>query len=496
MIKKNPLVFEINANQFALRVKSSKAAKTTLNDVTDATLKRWKSLGFDAIWIMGVWTRGNKSREVSRTDESFTCHYAEDLPDWSEEDVVGSPYAIMDYRVAPEFGGNEALIALRARMKKMGLSLILDFVPNHTAPDHPWVKSNPNYYVQGSDEQAQSEPQNYTRDGDHVFAYGRDPYFSGWKDTYQLDYRRSEVQQAMIRTLRSISELCDGVRCDMAMLVLNDIFHRTWGKLPDEKATSQGYEEFWAEAIDSVRAKHPQFVFMAEAYWGLEGRLQMLGFDYTYNKAVYDDLVHQQYRAIRGYIQNEDYSRRSVFFIENHDEPRAAAALSDQEYRHVAAFLTTTLPGVRLLHDGQMEGRKVRHSVHLGRRLDEPTNNDEVEFYESLLKVLKKSCIGKGEWQVLDTQAVRDGNESHLNLLAYLWTSENGSRDLVLINFTGYEEEGFVQVRSPLIDGRSWKLKDRLSSEEYIRSGSEMSERGLYVRLSPFATQIFELTLG
>ena len=135
---------------------------------------------------------------------------------------------------------------------------MLDFVPNHTAPDHPWVASHPEYFVAGTEADLQREPQNYTRvgvgNGTLILAYGRDPYFAGWPDTLQLDYANRATQDAMAEALTRIANQCDGVRCDMAMLVLPDVFERTWHRRP---------EPFWRRTIQQVRSVVPGFCFMA-----------------------------------------------------------------------------------------------------------------------------------------------------------------------------------------------------------------------------------------
>ncbi|MDP0499748.1 MAG: alpha-amylase family glycosyl hydrolase [Verrucomicrobiota bacterium JB022] len=493
-LKRHPLVYEIRASQLLQRCQQEAGNDATLADTPDALLDRWHKLGFQAIWIMGVWQRGVSSVEVSRTHPDFTCHYEEDLPGWQPEDVCGSPYAIQRGRVAAELGGADALQALRHKLAKRGIALILDFVLNHTALDHPWVESHPEYFIRGTEGDLKAEPDRFVRLGDHVFAHGRDPYFPAWKDTLQLDFRMQAVRDNALKQLQRVADLCDGVRCDLAMLAISDTFKAIWGG--DYEPLPAPYEEFWAWAIDRVHQKHPRFTFMAEAYWGMEAHLQALGFDFTYRKQFYDLIVARKVEGLRGSLTDRRLAGNSVFFIENHDEPRAARAIPVSQLRRAAATMVATLPGMRLIHDGQMEALKHHHSLHLSRRADEVPDDEELAFYERLLLMLQDSSVGQGEWQLLETQAAWQGNHSHWRVQAYLWRAGDGRMDLVVANLSEHSEEGRVMVPNCGVCGRLWQLRDRLSPEVYLRSGSEMFKQGLYVRLQPYTVQIFELRLA
>ena len=488
-LKKHPLVLEISARILIQKATELNKAKSTFREVPDSLLSTWSRQGFHAVWFMGVWTTGEIGRQSS-LDHSENYHHS--LPDWTPGDVSGSPYAIQDYCVHPLFGGNEALATLRERMAAHGLSLILDFVPNHTAHDHDWVSQFPDYYVRGNQESLQTQPQNYSQMGEDIFAYGRDPYFAGWADTFQLDYRRKDTREAMIQTLLAISEQCDAVRCDMAMLVLSDVFEGTWGTLQEE-----GFEEdeFWATAIDRVRSQWPDFQFIGEAYWQMEARLQMLGFDYTYNKTLYDHLQHHSIAQARASLEDVGFANQSVFFIENHDEPRAVFSFPNEQYRHVAAFLSLTLPGMRLVHDGQLEGRKRHHSVHLGRRQEESENTLETDYYRRLFEILQLSHVGQGNWKPLEISPTGNENPTSEQLMAFLWDDPlHSRRNLVIANTSARQSEGFIPIRFFEVGGRSWILEDLLSEQKYHRDGTELSERpGLYVRLQPYQKQIFDI---
>ena len=99
----------------------------------------------------------------------------------------------------------------------------------------------------------------------------------------------------------------------------------------------------------------------------MEWTLQQQGFDYCYDKRLYDRLAHEAAESVRGHLQADAaYQERLLRFIENHDEPRAAATFEPAQAR-AAAVAMSTLQGARLYHDGQLEGRRTHIPVFLGR---------------------------------------------------------------------------------------------------------------------------------
>jgi glycosidase len=377
-----PLVFEINTRCWLRELADTADRAVTLATVPDSEFLHWKKFGFTHIWLMGVWATGPKSRDASRARPELR-QFAAEAFGASDDSCLGcSPYAIANYVVADSLGGPLALRQFREKLRSHGIALILDFVPNHVGLDHPWIETKSHLLVTSPTQRPETFPVSTPAKTLWV-AHGRDPYFPAWNDTAQLDYRNPATRSAMIDILKSIADQCDGVRCDMAMLVLNDVFEKTWNTFPPPAPTPSA--EFWSEAIPAVKQSHPNFLFIAEAYWNLEARLQSLGFDYNYDKVFYDKLAHRDFAGLQAHVQSVETSFKPVRFLENHDEPRIASVLSLPEHE-AAALLLLNQPAMRLLHDGQLTGRKRRMPVQFERYWPEPPDPEITDFYQSLLQ--------------------------------------------------------------------------------------------------------------
>ena len=467
---KYPLLYEINTRVYLTELSVRLGRRATLDDILDSELERLAALGFAWVWFLGAWQTGAAAREISRTNPECRAECESVLPGLRDEDIAGSCFAIQSYTVHSDLGGNAAMLRLRERLHNLGMKLLLDFVPNHVAPDHRWTAEHPEYFVHGPD----GAP-----------AQGRDPYFPSWSDTLQLNYGHAGLQAAMRAELMQVAMLCDGVRCDMAMLILPEVFLHTWGI---------AVEPFWPGAIASVRERQPGFLFLAEVYWDLELTMQQQGFDYAYDKSLYDHLRERNAALVRAHFcAGLDYQRRLARFLENHDEPRAAEAFPApvHDASAVVAFLS---PGLRFFHQGQFEGRRRHIPVQLNRAAPEAPDAERVRFYDRLLRCLRHPALCDGDWQLLESAPAWEGNRTHGEFIAFFWRAPNGQRIGVAVNYSGEQAQCFLQLPVSELNGRRWWLIDLMSDARYERDGSELAARGLYLDMPAWGYHVFQLS--
>ncbi|MFW9930789.1 MAG: alpha-amylase family glycosyl hydrolase [Candidatus Thorarchaeota archaeon] len=485
---KHPLIFEINTFPWLNTLSEIFGHTINLNNIPLELIDQELAV-FDAIWCMGVWERSPKGRNMARNDENLQKEYHKALRYYNTDDVIGSPYAVYYYHVDSHIGGSEGLASFRKDLASRNISLLLDYVPNHVAVDHIWTLEKSDMFVKGTMADLMQKPFEYFSVGQEVYANGRDPNFPPWTDTVQINAFSQVARDKALNTLLSIAEQCDGVRCDMAMLMTNKVFKQTWGdKVGDEPET-----EFWEEIIPPIKEKFPNFKFIAEVYWDMEWELMQQGFDYCYDKQLYERLANENAKKVVEYLQADwDYQIKLLRFIENHDEPRAVTVFGEEASK-AAATIALTLPGAKLIYEGQMRGYEIKVPVQLGKNPNEDDNLDLMNFYEKLIKAIPGGKFSDGHWSLCESTPVGGDERSYKNLVAYQWWN-NTKRRVIIVNYSLRPSKAHIKIEHIDYGNSKWQFNDLLSDKKYSYIGEDLTNYGLYVELEPWRGHIFEVT--
>ena len=491
-MKKHPVVYEINTRIFLGRY-HTEDERATLSSVPESYWQSLADKGVNAVWLMGIWKTCPTIVDKCCFEEGLMQQYNHSLKDWQRDDVTGSPYAIDYYEINPEIAELKELRNLKKSLNEMGISLLLDFVPNHFNADTFLLQTHPGIFLKGNDEAFRQDPHTFFQTPYHpgkYFAHGRDPFFPAWTDTIQLDYYNPGTRSFMTEQLLYIGSLCDGVRCDMAMLVLNNIFRNTWGGILNDSENAKPVTEFWKDAIEKVKSEYPDFQFIAETYWDLEWELQQLGFDFTYDKKLYDRMKQSTVKSINLHLGAElEYQNKLVRFIENHDEERAASVFG-KEKSLAAAIIMSTIPGMRLFHDGQWQGKKIRLPVQLGREPLEQPNYNYQNHYDKLLTIVNDNIFHEGEWELLETIPSWENNLHFENMLAWQW--KKGTENLlVVVNYSSNTSQCRIKLNLEGFD-ENFLLEDMWDNTKYWRSCEEVQHLGLYIELGPWQAHLLK----
>ena len=488
-LRPHPHLYEINTWTWLERLSARLGRLVRLADVPDSEWDTLARLGFDIVWLMGVWRRSPESRRIALADPGNIAQYDRALPGWKPDDVLGSPYAVAQYTPDPRVGTWDSLDQVRLKLRARGISLFLDFVGNHTALDHPWTREHPEFYVQGTPADFERDAASFHRietpRGVFFLALGRDPYFPPWADVAQLNHFSPQMRAAHLAELRTIADHCDGVRCDMAMLQLSDIFQKIWSHLLHGEAAPE--QEFWAKA----HAALPELILLAEAYWGTESRLLDLGFSFAYDKGLYDAVRDIQMPDLHSRLGAPvSYQSHLARFLENHDEDRCAAVFGKNR-RPSGGTLVGTLPGMRFYHQGELEGSSIRLPITLRIAAEEPPDAASTAFFAKILRITKDPAFHGGAWSLLPVAP--EGDDTAGNLIVYQWQSEKAWK-IISVNLSGSVSQGRIRFGNRLLPAKQYVFYDELNDVRYLRTADELHSLGLFVRRGAFDAHLFHIT--
>lgn len=488
-------IYELNTRTWLKELSYKYQRHISLAVIPDEEILCFKEWGFDAIWLMGVWQSGPKAQEAARHDARLMNELRALVNGLKPEEVSGSPYAIANYTVDSSLGTNQDIKKLKERLNTHGIKLLLDFVPNHVGLDHAWLKENPDYFIQGSSEDLKNSPDLFFQlaDTKNIFTHGKDPYFLPWQDTAQLNYYNPSTRKVMTEVLEYMSSFCDGVRCDMAMLILKRVQREVWkervlgiGKFKEPQA------EFWQGAIAQIKKMHPEFIFLAEVYWGLEQELIELGFDYVYDKSFYDFLKESYVERLKEYMtEPQETACKKLKFIENHDENRSISIFASPKYK-AAAFLLAISPGAHLYYQGQLEGFRRKQPLHLIMPLVEEIDTSARAFYTHLLGTLKDFSLDDTAWDSAVIFPAWKENETYKNFIG-LFNKIRDTHYLAVVNYSDVQSQCFTYFDITSLQADELIFKDSVSQSEYVRAKEEIIIRGFYLDMPKYSFHLFKI---
>ena len=486
-MRTNPHVLEVNARNWFNKIQRELGRKITLADIPESRIVALKTAGFDALWLMGIWEESLTSRQIARTDAPINNYLKEIVPDYKKEDIFGSPYSLCSYNVDKKFGTREDLLKFKAKLNENGIALILDFVGNHFSVDHPLTWQEPDLFINSKTEPQDKELFYQNKNGVWV-AHGKDPYYSPWTDSAQLNLFNPKTRQMLLQYLLQVCPLCDGLRCDMVMLMLNKVHKEIWGKYSPYNTPS---EEFWPQAIRKVKEKYPSFTFFAEVYWGLEYEVQELGFDFTYDKILYDRLLFSNPTQIASHLSAEHlYQKHTIRFIANHDEEAPVTAFGSKQRSFAAAAVSYTLPGSRLFTSSQLYGHKHRLPIQYAPaeiKLDEEALN----FYNKLLGIINHPCFHGGQWFLREASSYDGKDPSYQNILTWKWL-QNTTCKIVVINYSSQKTKFKIFI-DKLPKTENIRLKDEFLENFLDIPYNDLNNNGLTLEFAPYEFKIFSL---
>jgi glycosidase len=447
----------------------------TLDQVPDEEFARMARLGVTGLWLIGLWQRSSASRDIKRRR--------------GNPEALASAYALYDYAIADDIGGDAALAGLKERAWGHGIRLASDMVPNHMGIDSRWVVEHPEWFVQvptppfpsysfngpdlSSDERvAIVLEDHYWDDSDAAVVFKRADRWSGeeryiyhgndgtsfpWNDTAQLDYLRADVREAVIQTILHVARNFPVIRFDAAMVLAKRHIQRLWHPLPgasgaipsraEHAMSKRDFDaampnEFWREVVDRVAAEAPETLLLAEAFWLMEGYfVRTLGMHRVYNSAfmvLLRDEDNATYRRVmRDTLEfDPQILGRFVNFMTNPDEKPASEQFGTGDKHFAVATLMATLPGLPMLGHGQFEGFRERYGHEFSKAgWDEPVDEGLLARYErEIVPLLRRRGWFAGSREFLLYDAVGDDGAVREDVLAYSNVGPGGERSLVVVN--------------------------------------------------------------
>ncbi len=485
-----------------------------LDQIPDEALAELAHRGVNALWLIGLWERSPASRTIKQLR--------------GQTDAVASAYALYDYVIAGDLGGEEAYERLREAAARHGLRLASDMVPNHVGIDGRWVIEHPSWFVQVTEPpfpsyrfdgpELSTDPRvsvkiedryfddtdaavvfqrRDTATGDTRFVYhGNDGTAMPWNDTAQLDYLNAEVREAVIQTILAVARRFPIIRFDAAMTLARKHVRRLWypepgqggaipsraryGALDDAAFDAAMPHEFWREVVDRVAREAPDTLLLAEAFWMMEGFfVRTLGMHRVYNSAFMHMTKNEDGRGYRDLMKetlvfDPQIMKRFVNFMNNPDEESARVQFGDGDKYFAVATLLATLPGLPMIGHGQFEGYREKYGMEFrAPRTDESPDERLLARHDrELVPLLHR----RAQFAEVERFRLFDVTAADGSVLEDVYAFSNhamGSGSLVLVNLRFQRSEGSLQRSVAFQTGAGGERREDLATALGIRGGAD-----------------------
>ncbi len=442
-------------------------------------LDRLAQWGLTGLWLIGLWERSPASKRIKRL-----C---------GNPEAEASAYSLLDYRIAEDLGGEEALRDLRQRARERGIRLAADMVPNHMGIDSRWVMEHPDWFLQLD----QSPFPGYSFEGpdlswdERVGIYLEDHYYDGsdaavvfkrvdrrsddvryiyhgndgtampWNDTAQLNYLLPEVREAVLDTILRVAGAFSVIRFDAAMTLAKKHFKRLWFPEPGEGGaiptraeyglTREEFEqafpvEFWRMVVDRVAEEAPDTLLLAEAFWLMEGYfVRTLGMHRVYNSAFMNMLRDERNQEYRLTIKNTiafdpEILKRYVNFVNNPDERTAVDQFGKGDKYFGICTMMVTMPGLPMFGHGQIEGYAEKYGMEFRRAYwQEKPDRALIERHErEIFPLLRKRHLFAhvDDFYLYDFQT----DEGYIDEDVFAYSNRRGQERALIIYHNSYSE--------------------------------------------------------
>jgi glycosidase len=526
-----------------------------LNQIPDEELDQLARWGFTGLWLIGLWERSKSSQRIKQlcgNPEAVASAYS--LYEYQIAEELGGEEAFNNLshrawkrgiRMAGDMVPNHMAIDSRWVIEHPDWFIQLDYSPypshSYNGPNVSWDERVGIYiedhYYDRSDASVVFKRVDFNTGDTKYLYHGNDGTSMPWNDTAQLNYLNPEVREALIQTILHVARKFPIIRFDAAMTLAKKHFQRLWypepgsgGDIPTraehgltrEQFDAAMPEEFWREVVDRVAREIPDTLLLAEAFWLMEGYfVRTLGMHRVYNSAFMNMLKNEHNEKYRSSIKNvlefnPEILKRFVNFMNNPDEDTAVAQFGKGDKYIGVCIMLVTMPGLPMFGHGQIEGFTEKYGMEYRRAYwDEHPDQDLIGRHaREIFPLMHKRYLFADVQNFYLFDFYKP--EGHVNENVFAYSNSFGHEHGLVIYHNKFENtSGWVRLsasHSVKKDGDQRALeqkslgealrlhhddnhflifREHLSGLEFIRRSREIHEKGLFISLNAYQSQVF-----